>query len=144
MDNGDRMAWAWVAAPLAAILMVSVVVCAFGLALYQPATLLAALKIVAAVLVVSLVFGIPVAYAAEAIVGIPAVHLLESRHWLSWPPLIAIASVTGALAFTGAEALFLGEWDWVSGSLVGGLAGATAGACLWLVGLRIRTQAPRP
>jgi hypothetical protein len=70
------------------------------------------------VLVVSLVFGIPVAYAAAAIIGIPAVHLLESRHWLRWPPLIAIAVVTGALAFTGAEALFLGEWSWLSGSLV--------------------------
>jgi hypothetical protein len=141
MENSDRLAWAWIAAPMAGILTVWLVVCAVGLPLYHPATLLAGLGIMGRGLLVSLVFGIPVAYAAEAIIGIPAVHLLESRHWLRWPPLIAIAAVTGALAFTGAEALFLGEWSWVSGSLVGGLGGGVAGAFLWLVGLRPRKDA---
>ena len=144
MEDSRRMAWAWIAAPMAGVLVVWVVVCALGFIHYRPATLLASLGVAGAVLVVSLLFGAPVAYAAEAIVGIPAVRLLDSRHWLGWAPLIAIATVTGALAFTGAAALFLGEWDWVSGSLVGGLAGATAGACLWFVGLRLRSKAPRP
>jgi hypothetical protein len=140
MENNHRLAWAWVAAPLAGILMVWVVVCAVGFVRYRPATLLAGLGVMGAVLVVSLLFGVPVAYAAEAIVGIPAVRLLESRHWLRWAPLMAIAAVTGAVVFTGAAALFLGEWDWVSGGLVGALAGAAAGACLWIVGLRTRPR----
>jgi hypothetical protein len=143
MENSDRMVWAWIAAPIAGILTAWVVVCAVGLSLYHPATPLAGLGIMVRVLVVSLVFGIPVAYAAAAIIGIPAVRLLESRRWLKWPPLIAIAVVTGALAFTGAEALFLGEWSWLSGSLVGGLAGGAAGTFLWLVGVR-PDRAARP
>lgn len=140
MENNHRLAWAWAAAPLAGIVTVWVVICAVGFVLYRPATLLAGLGVVGAVLVVSLLFGVPVAYAAEAIIGIPAVRLLESRHWLRLAPLIAIAAITGALAFTGAAALLLGEWDWVSGGLVGGFAGAAAGACLWLVGLRTRRR----
>lgn len=144
MEDNRRRAWAWVVAPMAGVLVVWVVVCALGFVRHPPATLLATLGVAGAVLVVSLLFGAPVAYAAEAIVGIPAVRLLESRHWLRWAPLVAIATVTGALTYTAAAALLLGEWDWVTGSLLGGLAGATAGACLWLVGLRVRPKAPRP
>lgn len=144
MEDNRRMTRAWVAAPLAGVLVVWAVVSALGFVHYRPATLLASLGVAGAVLFVSLLFGAPVAYAAEALVGIPAVRLLDSRHWLGWVPLVAVATVTGAFAFTGAAALFLGEWDWVFGTLVGGLAGATAGACLWLVGLRLRGKAPQP
>jgi hypothetical protein len=142
MENSRRMTWAWIAAPMASVLMVWVAVCALGFARYRPPTLLAGLQAAGAILIVSLLFGAPVAYAAEAIVGIPVVRLLDARHWLRWGPLVAIATVTGALTLTAAAALFVGEWDWVFGILMGGLAGATAGGCLWLVGLRARSKEP--
>jgi hypothetical protein len=142
MENNRRARWAWIVAPMASVLMVWLVVSALGFAFYRPPTLLAGLQAAGAVLVVSLLFGVPVAYAVEAIVGIPAVRLLDSRHWLRWPPLVAIATVTGALTLTAAAALLVGEWDWWFGSVVGGIAGATAGGCLWIVGLRARPKDP--
>jgi hypothetical protein len=88
-------------------------------------------------------FGSPVAYLIAALVGVPAVRALRRRQRLQLVPLATAGTVAGAAVFTAAWATFWGGLagdEWVPFLVIGALAGSSASAVFWGIGL----WSPRP
>ncbi len=135
MNEGSRTAWAWLAAPLAAVVVVAIVVAVLGWTGYSGASPLHWLGATAGITVVFLLFGVPIAYAVELLVGVPAYHLLRSKGWLGPVPVVLIGAVAGFVVFHVVTGLVLGVRDWVFDAVVGGVAGAAAAGFFWVMAL---------
>lgn len=90
----------------------------------------------AGIVAMFLLYGIPVAFLIELVVGVPAYVLLRSADHIGAAPIITIGAVAGSIGFPVVTALSVGSGDWIVAAALGGAAGALAGAVFWWTGLR--------
>ncbi|HSJ15960.1 MAG TPA: hypothetical protein VK939_16250 [Longimicrobiales bacterium] len=140
MNDNTRLVRAAVAAPITAVLAIGVMLSALDLVAWPtPVNWVAA---TGGIIAVFMLYGAPVAFVIELLVGVPAYYLLRSRQRLAPVPIIIIGALAGGLTFTVVSAMILGSWEWVSAGMIGTVAGALAGAVFWRVGLHNRPQVP--
>lgn len=87
-------------------------------------------------------FGAPIAYVVEGMVGIPAYRWFQARGRFSAAPIVLIGTVTGAVGVPLIWAAFWGRagLGW-SHALFGAVAGGTAALVFWLVAFGRRRHA---
>lgn len=143
MDDSNRVAYAWLAAPLTAVLVAAIVASVIGLAGYAPAFSVEWIAAVIAIIVAFELFGAPLAMAVEILVGGPAYYLLTAREHVSSNRALCIATVVGAATFTGLIAAAFATCGSAGIGAIGAAAGASVGGLLWLGCARRERRAPR-
>lgn len=132
----DRLAWAWAVSPLAAVVVIGLAIATLGRATYTWPSWTNWIESLGGTVLVFLVFGLPVAYFVELVVGGPAYWLLRWKRLLGLAPVLFVGAAAGCVTFTVVTALFLGAWDWLFAGVVGALAGVVSAALFWTIGLR--------
>lgn len=132
MDDSNRVAYAWVAAPLTAVFVAAIVASVIGLAGYAPAFSVEWIAAVIAIIVAFELFGAPLAMAMEMFIGGPAYYLLTARKHTSSNRAMCIATLAGAATFTGVVAAAFATCGSAGIGAIGAAAGASVGGLLWL------------